>query len=149
MPQTLTAPARNGTVLSFPLGLPGFAGARRMMLVDAGAGPVSTPFGDRPAVYWLEDADEPDLSFMCMEPWLAFPEYEADIDEAALGIADAEQVMVLVLLSMHIVDDMPATTANLQAPVVVDIARGVAHQIVLDDPRWPIRALIGQAVASA
>ena len=87
------------------------------------------------------------MSFMCMEPWLAFPEYEADIDETALGITDTEQVMVLVLLSMHIVDDKPTTTANLQAPVVVDFARGIAHQVVLDDPRWPVRALLAPTAA--
>ena len=80
-------------------------------------------------------------------PWEVFPEYDIDIDERSLGIADEADVRVLSLVTVHRDEDAPHLTANLRAPLVVDIARRRLQQVILADSRWPIRAPFGVLAA--
>jgi flagellar assembly factor FliW len=53
----------------------------------------------------------------------------------------AEGAEVLVLLAVH--GDPPAVTANLAGPLVIE--DGLGRQLVLEDPTFPLRALLTPA----
>ncbi|CAB4600661.1 MAG: flagellar assembly protein FliW [Actinomycetes bacterium] len=125
-----------------PAGIPGFPDLRRVALLGAGPAPGATPSEDS-SLYWMQDLDDGDLAFMCLVPWEVFPDYEIDIDEKSLGITDEADVRVLALVTVHRDDDIPHLTANLRAPLVIDVARRRLQQVILADSRWPIRAPFG------
>jgi len=130
-----------------PNGIPGFPELRRVALLGAGPAPGVNP-SDESSLFWMQDLDDGDLAFMCVVPWEVFPDYDIDVDEKSLGIADEADVRVLALVTVHRTDDTPHLTANLRAPIVVDVARRRLQQVILADSRWPVRASFGVLAAT-
>jgi len=130
-----------------PNGIPGFPELRRVALLGAGPAPGVNP-SDESSLFWMQDLDDGDLAFMCVVPWEVFPDYDIDVDEKSLGIADEADVRVLALVTVHRTDDTPHLTANLRAPIVVDVARRKLQQVILADSRWPVWASFGVLAAT-
>lgn len=129
-------------IFSVTKGIPGFTDMRRVVLLGAGPAPGANPSEDS-SLFWLQDLDDGDLAFLCVVPWIAFPDYEIDIDERTLGIDDEADVRVLSIVTSHREVDVPHMTANLRAPLVVDTRHRVLQQVILADSRWPISAPFG------
>ncbi len=150
--------------LVFVRPLPGFAQLTRFALVrmdhaaDAadvddlpdGALDGVSPDGDVPGspdpsglLFELRSLQAPDVRFLVAAPAAFFPDYVIDLDETAcadLGLLDAEDALVLVVLSTDA--DTESTTANLLAPVVVNARNRSAAQIILSGTDWPVRATV-------
>lgn len=112
------------TVIHLPDGLPGFSEVRGIVLIKV---------SDDQPFYWLQDVDRGDLAFLAVVPWEYFPNYElvlSDEDEAALDVADPTDLLVLTLVTVD--REVPLVTANLLGPVVVNQAKRIARQTVLD-----------------
>jgi flagellar assembly factor FliW len=114
----------------FPWGLPAFEEERRFL-------PLEMP-GHKPLVF-LQSTANPALCFIALPVLAADPEYALAVspdDLQALSLPEDRQpvagpeVLVLALLSIH--EDAPAT-ANLLAPVVVNLANRRALQAVRYD----------------
>ena len=119
-------------VIEMPAGLPGFPDGRRFVLVEWGD--AGSPFSV------LRSLDHTDLEFLVAAPVVLFPDYEVEIDDAhadLLGLTRAEDALVLVLVTVH--DRAEDATANLLAPIVVNVATRVAAQVVL--PTAPVEEL--------
>lgn len=124
---------------SVPTGIPGFRDMRRVILFGAGPTPGIAD-GDGDALFWLQDLDDGDVSFLCVVPWVAFPEYEIDVDEKLLGIDHESHVRILSLITVRHEDESTQMTVNLRAPLVIDTEKRRVQQVILSDSRWPIRA---------
>jgi flagellar assembly factor FliW len=125
-----------------PGGIPGFPDLRRVLLLGAGQAPGQTePHSDH-TFYWMQDADNGELAFMCVVPWAVVPDYDIEFDSDTLGIADADDVRVLTLVTVRRENGVAALTTNLRAPLVIDIRRNLMQQTILTDSVWPVRAPI-------
>jgi flagellar assembly factor FliW len=132
-------------------GIPGFPDMRHVALLGAGTVPGQDRDGGEPAehaMYWMQDVDDGDLAFLCIVPWVAFPEYDIEFDERALGISDDADIRVLSLVTTHREDGAAHLTANLRAPLVVDTRSRRMQQVILPDSRWPIRARSAELVTA-
>ena len=126
-------------VITFPDGLPGFGGKRQMVLIGGGhleGGDGSTD-ADHHLLFWIQDTIDPDLAFLTIVPWHAYPDYDIDID---IDVDDPEAVCVLSIVTVRREDGGVQMTTNLRAPVVIDTSSGVGHQVILDDVSWPVNA---------
>jgi flagellar assembly factor FliW len=88
----------------------------------------------------LQSVEDPSLRFLVVPPAAFFPDYAPVIDDATvstLGIQSADDAMVLVVVNPG--DDTGSATANLLAPVVVNLVTRQGGQVVLDED-LPIRA---------
>ncbi len=113
-------------------GLPGFPSVERFVLVEV----------PDTLLFRLRGVEAPDLEFVVAPPAPFFPDYAPEVDDvsaARLGLLDAEDALVLLVLTMGA--DVASTTANLLAPVVINQRTRQAAQIVLDGD-WPLRALL-------
>ena len=111
-------------------GLPGFPSVERFALVEVPHSPL----------FVLRSLDVPDLEFVVAPPAPFFPDYAPVIDDATvagLGITSAEDAMVLLVVNPG--DEAGTATANLLAPVVINLATRQGGQVVLDED-LPIRA---------
>ena len=82
----------------------------------------------------LRSLDDPDLRFLVASPVPFFPEYAPEVDDsvvADLGITDAAEVLVLLLLTAGA--SLAETTANLLEPILVNTTTRQAAQVILDD----------------
>lgn len=114
-------------------GLPGFPQvcALRLTSVDE--------FG---IFFWMAAADELEVSFLAVNPFVYFADYEVeigDVDQAALRASPDDDLIVFCFVTLD--RDQGTATANLLAPVVINVTRSVACQIILDgdhDLRAPL-----------
>ena len=129
------------SVLAVPDGIPGFPDLRRVALLACGSVPGFPPVAGQHTMFWMQDLDDGDLAFLCIQPWVPFPDYEIDIDESALGIASQDDVAVLAIVTVRRGDGQVTMAANLRAPIVVDTGRGIARQVILTGGSWPVSAV--------
>lgn len=132
-------------VVSFPDGLPGFAGAHRMVLLGAGQMPGAEAVTDGHSLFWLHDADDPDLAFLTIVPWSAYPDYDIEIDPTEVDDADPDDLCILAIVAVRRENDAVRLTSNLLAPIVIDTARRVGRQVILHDADWPVHAPLAEA----
>ncbi|WP_445613097.1 flagellar assembly protein FliW [Geobacillus sp. YF-1] len=114
-------------IVRFPHGLPGFANEKRF---------VPLPLADTPFVI-LQSVDTPALGFVLIEPFSYFPSYEFELDEATveqLEIESERDVAVYVILT--VADPFHETTANLQAPVVINVRQRTGKQVILTNTAY-------------
>ncbi len=127
-------------VLQVPTGIPGFPELRRVTLLAATGVEPDLP------LYWMQDLDDGDLAFLCLVPWASFPEYDIEFDDFELGIVDAGDVRILNLISVRRDESGATMSANLRAPLIVDVRQQQLHQVILSDSRWSVNAVLGAAV---
>ena len=114
-------------IINFPLGIPGFANLKRYILLDY-----------KDPIKWLHAVDDPDIAFIVTEPFGLFPDYSLTIEddvEQFLEITDVAETIVLVIL--NVADNR--LNANLKAPIIVNISKLKATQIILEDERYSFR----------
>lgn len=127
-------------VVAFPDGIPGFRGAHRMALLGGGELPGSEPVDGHHSLFWLQDVDDPDLAFLTIVPWSAYPDYDIDIDPTEVGHADPDDLCVLAIVTVRRGDGAVRLTSNLLAPIVIDTASRTGRQVILSDHDWPVHA---------
>lgn len=114
-------------IIHFPLGIPGFTNLKRYILLDY-----------KDPIKWLHAVDDPDVAFIVTEPFGLFPDYSLTVEddvEEFLEIKDAAETVVLVIL--NVADNR--LNANLKAPIIVNISKLKATQMILEDDRYSFR----------
>ena len=113
-------------VLEMAAGLPGFPEAHRFVLIEWGE--AGSPFS------LLRSVDIEGLEFLVAAPVVLFPDYAPELDEVnaeALGITTADDALLLVLVTVP--ESAEDATANLLAPIIVNVHTLAAAQVVLPD----------------
>lgn len=99
---------------------------------------------DEGTLFALRSATDPAVRLFVVRPEVFFADYHPGVGAAtreALGLGDDDEALLLVVV--HPGDDVRPTTANLLAPVVLNLSTGAATQVVLSDGDWPLRAPLG------
>jgi flagellar assembly factor FliW len=126
--------------LRFAHGLPGSPGERRFGLVRWGAfeGPYSL----------MVDLDDPSVRFLVMPPYVFFPDYVVDLDDATaarIHLERAEDCLLLVIVTLT--GRPEEATANLLGPVVINLDTREGTQAVLAESGYSTRTPLVQAAA--
>jgi flagellar assembly factor FliW len=125
-----TAEFDNDAVIAFPEGLPGFSGETEFLILQRQA--------EYPLVY-LQSAHTPDLCFLALPVLTVDNNYLLELsleDARILGTSTVprigEEVLCLVLVAVR--EGEP--TANLFAPIVVNLATRAAAQCFLNASQY-------------
>ena len=127
-PTTISRIINREVLISFPVGIPAFEDAKYYTLVSDDS---TKPF------ICLNSADIPGLGFVCIDPFLFFSTYAVNLsgkDLSLLGLSKPDEALVLSLVTIY--PDPKQTTANLRAPIVVNIRNLFASQVILE--RYPV-----------
>ena len=125
--------------IRFAAGLPGFPHVHLFQLKPWG--PPGSPY------LLLRAVDDPDVGFVVVPPWVFYPDYEFDLDDATaerLGLVVADDAIVLAVVTLR--DRPDEATLNLLGPIVVNRHTHEAAQVVLPTTSYSVRAPL--AVAS-
>lgn len=115
-------------ILRFGQGIPGFLEEKQFVLL---------PLTEDQVYFVLQSVKTPELAFVVTNPFLFFKDYDFVLDEATveqLNIEKPEDVAVYSILTLQ--DPFEKTTANLQAPVVVNTKNNQAKQVILNDEKY-------------
>lgn len=111
----------------FPQGLFGFESYTKFSLIEA----EYKPF------YWLQSEEDKTLSFLVVDPFIFFDDYELDIDDNSLksiGVTSPSDVVVMTIITIP--GNNGKITANLQGPLIINKTNNLGMQFVLSDPKW-------------
>ena len=124
--------------LEFPSGLPGFDSRKRF---------VAVRFVESDPIIYLQSLEDADLCFITMPILAVDPRYKLKVngeDLTQIGLTPARQpkigedVLCLTVLSLR----ESGPTANLLAPIVVNLRNRRAVQSVAEDSDYPLRHVL-------
>jgi flagellar assembly factor FliW len=121
----------NDDILTFSEGLLGFNELSKFVLLDD---PNDEIFA------WLQSCDEPSIAFPVLEPELFEENYTLQMTKTDLQTLEAsEESQLRSFCIITIPEDPSRMTANLKAPVVVNVEKRLARQCVLQNNKLEIR----------
>ncbi len=116
-------------IVTFAEGIPAFETEHEFIVL---------PYDEESPYYFMQSLTKPGLAFLLTIPELFFADYSAEIDDATieeLGIEDPEKVLVYTLITIPN-GSVRYMTANLLAPIVINVANMKAKQIVMDKSNY-------------
>ncbi|MGG1572334.1 flagellar assembly protein FliW [Fictibacillus sp. NRS-1165] len=124
-------------VITFEHGIPGFEEERGFVIL---------PFEDTPFSV-MQSVSTSGLAFVTADPFTYFPGYDFTLPESVVnGLAIKEQKDVFVQVIVTLREDLKQSTANLQAPVIINKVESLGKQVVLIDKKYTSRHLIFASV---
>jgi flagellar assembly factor FliW len=96
----------------------------------------------------MVDLDDPDVRFLVMPPYLFFPDYVVDIDDATAARVHLERAEDCLLLVIVTLAGKPEdATANLLGPVVINLQTREGVQAVLAESGYSTRTPLRSTAA--
>jgi flagellar assembly factor FliW len=126
-------------IIRFEMAIPGFDEEKEFVLL---------PFGDDSVFMILQSVLTPSLAFVIANPFHFFQKYDFNLDEQvvdSLQLSSEKDVAVYVILTVQ--DPFQKTTANLQAPIVINSEKKLGKQVILTKTDYGTRHSIFQEVA--
>src|SRR6478736_3466382 len=121
----------NDEIIKIPQGIMGFPELTEFCLVDS---------GDETLILWLQSLQNPDIAFALLEPKIFRPDYAARLSAAELRELKLENINQSAVFSiLTIPEDVTLMTANLKAPLVINLKEQIAKQVVLQENEYSIR----------
>jgi flagellar assembly factor FliW len=123
-----------GSLLNFEQGIPGFAEEKKFVLL---------PLPENDWFHILQSVSTPQLGFVVTDPFLFTKEFDFELDQGSvetLGLTDEKNVKVLTILTMK--EAFIESTANLQAPIIINLANNKAKQVILNEPNYQTKHLL-------
>ncbi len=118
-------------VITFSEGLLGFESLKKYFVVDP---------GDSTLILWLQSTEDEKVAFPIIEPKIFKPDYIAKLLPADLNGLELDTLQTAKLYSiLTIPANVTEMSANLKAPVVVNSAKKVGKQIVLQDSKLSVK----------
>jgi flagellar assembly factor FliW len=128
----MIAPSLGLPTITMAVPMPGFPAHRDYVLVR---------LNDDGLLYAFTSIQDPELRFLVAPPEPFFPDYAPEIENevfAALNTKDPDRLLVMVVITAGVNE----TTANLLAPIIVDRDSHRAMQVILNDSKLPVRAMM-------
>jgi len=114
-----------------PQGILGFPEYRKFCLIDP---------GDETLILWLQSLDNHEIAFPLLEPKIFKPDYAARLSAAELRELKLENVNQSAVFGiLTISEDITKMTANLKAPLVINLKQQLAKQVVLQENEYSIK----------
>lgn len=121
-------------IIRVPHGVLGFPECTEFCLVDP---------GDETLILWLQSLQNPEIAFPLLEPKIFRPEYSARLSAAELRELKLENINQSAVFSiLTIPADVTQMTANLKAPLVINLKEQIARQVVLQENEYTIKHLM-------
>jgi flagellar assembly factor FliW len=119
-------------IIEFKDGIPGFENEKQFTV-------ILNEDKDNP-FHYLQSINNGELSFVIINPFEIFPEYDFEISDIAknkLNIKNEKQVAVYTIVVIP--EDIEKMTTNLQGPIVINVDERKGKQVILDDARYHAR----------
>ncbi len=116
-------------IITFKDGIPAFEDEHEFIIL---------PYDEESPYYFMQSLKKPSLAFLLTIPEIFFADYSAEIDDDTINeleIKDAEKVLVYAMITIPN-GSVRYMTANLLAPLVINIENMKAKQIVMDKSNY-------------
>ena len=118
----------------FEKGIPGFENYRYFN--------VNIVEGNK-KIYNIVSKEDSNIGFISISPFDIKKDYEIDLDDEfikELDIKDEKDVLVICLITLG--KSLKDSTANLKAPIIINIKNNRGKQLILQDDKYKIKEII-------
>jgi len=124
-------------IITFKEGIPGFEHLRSFIVILLDQ---TKPF------FWLQSVEE-DISLPVISPFDVNADYSPMIDDSIFDELGIEKEDDLLVLNVAIIpDDMTKMTVNLVAPILINVAKNLGKQIIIEGGEYQMRYLVYDTV---
>ncbi|NHM29965.1 flagellar assembly protein FliW [Neobacillus terrae] len=117
-----------GEILHFEKGVPGFPDEKKFIML---------PLSDKQTYLIMQSVLNSNVAFVVTSPFNFFPDYDFELENSAveeLELASEKEIQVYTILTVS--DPFKETTANLQAPIIINNTNLSAKQVILNDGKY-------------
>ncbi len=128
-------------LIHFRDGIIGFSTLKQYVLIESPSMPL---------VLWLQSTERPGVAFPLIEPYFFRRDYKVSLSEAdksSIKFEEGDRTKVFDVLTIP--EDMTKMTVNLKAPIVVNLDKSAASQVILQDKTLEVRASAHEAFNKA
>ena len=121
-------------ILTFPEGMLGFSKLNEYVLIER---------VDDSLFLWMQAVKKPSVAFPLLEPQILEKGYKVDLaeeDRETLDLDNLSQCKAFAIITIP--SDPTKMTANLKAPIVINLKKRLAKQVILHAQDYPIRQAI-------
>ncbi len=121
-------------IVTFPEGMLGFSKIHQYVLVER---------VDDSLFLWLQAVKKPSVAFPLLEPQIFEVNYNVQLVEEDRNVLKLESLNCAKVFSIVTIPTDPTKmTANLRAPIVINLKTRFAKQVILEKADYPIRKSI-------
>ncbi|MGE7183720.1 flagellar assembly protein FliW [Peribacillus sp. NPDC006672] len=120
-------------IYTFESGIPGFLEEKQFCLLAL----EETPF------FVLQSITTKEVAFIMLNPFDTFHDYEVKLTDEVLSTLQIEaekEVITFVILTIH--EPFNKTTANLQAPIILNSAKKTGKQFIMNGSGYMTKHLL-------
>ena len=116
------------TLIEFPAGLIGFPNAKNYIMID-----------HKPPFSWLQSTEDPNLAFVVIDGFEFGQQFDLKppFGDKECDFQTDDEYAILLVVTVR--PDPRQTTANLKAPLFVNIRNRRGVQVIFDDARYSTR----------
>jgi len=124
-------------IFTFPEGILGFENVKKYVFL----------LNEKVAPFMFMQALENGPSFVCVETFLIRPDFSlklSEVDVTRLSLENPQDALLLSLVTIN--SDVRKFTANLLSPIVINMKKSIAMQIIPEASEYPVRYNIWDAL---
>lgn len=117
-------------IITFESGIPGFLDEKNFILLTL----------EETLFFVLQSTTTPEVAFITINPFDILPSYEFELSQDVLHelhIQSEQDVTVFVIVTVR--DPFADSTANLQAPVIINMNSHLGKQYIMNTDQYSIR----------
>ncbi|MCK4384940.1 MAG: flagellar assembly protein FliW [candidate division Zixibacteria bacterium] len=121
-------------ILFLPKGILGFSQLSRYVIIEKSE---YDPFRG------LQSVEDPDVTFVMVDPTLFFPNYKLEVNEKELEELNFQQMKELdTYVIVTVLPDLSQSSADLLGPLVINSKKRIAKQVVMPDSPYTTKHYI-------
>ena len=121
-------------IITFKDGLLGFEEIKEYVIFE---------MEDSAPLMWMQSVQEPSLAFVIIRPFEFNEKYSINISDGVTDVLEIEKAEDTDIFAIVVIPDDPSKmTANLQGPIIINIKKKLAKQIISTNPRHKIKHYI-------
>lgn len=130
-------------IITIPEGIMGFPEYKKYCLVDP---------GDDTLILWLQSIEDSSVAFPVLEPKIFRADYTARLSANELRELKLDNVNQSAVFSILTIpensEEISQMTANLKAPLVINLKEQIARQVILQENEYSIKHLMFKELRS-
>lgn len=122
-------------VIIFEDGLPGFESIKKFIIINTDE--------ENSLFSWLQSLENPNLAFVIINPVYFRKDYLVTIDDVTISSLKIEAQEDVAIYSIVVVPkDVSKISANLKAPLIINLKNKKGKQVILDNGEYHVRHYI-------
>lgn len=123
-------------IITIKKGIPGFKGLTKFVILDV---------EDNDIFKLIHSLEDPSLGLIILSPFDVVKDYEIKLNDEVIAELQIEKEQDVVLYSIVTLNSNPSKiTANLMAPIVINIEKKLGQQVIIENSKYKIKEPIVQ-----